>query len=34
MIAALFVRADSVYKTLPGVDARDAECNIVWILQT
>ena len=25
MIAALFVRADSVYKQLPGVDAWDAE---------
>lgn len=25
MIAALFVRADSIYKTIPGVDAWDAE---------
>ena len=25
MIAALFVRADSIYKRLPGVDAWDAE---------
>ena len=24
-IAALFVRADSIYKQLPGVDAWDAE---------
>lgn len=24
-VAALFVRADSVYKSMPGVDAWDAE---------
>lgn len=30
-IAALFVRADSVYKTLPGVDCWDAERNaLLW----
>lgn len=27
VVAALFVRADSIYKTIPGVDCYDAECD-------